>query len=50
METTTYNLHYDKQEHPISGKVFIAYAVKLNGQEERKHELTLTYKEEEPIE
>lgn len=50
METTTYKLHYDKQEHPISGKVFIAYAVKLNGQEERKHELTLTYKEEEPIE
>src|SRR5699024_3267178 len=50
MEATTHRLHYDKPEHPTSGKVFIAYAVKLDGQEGRKHELTLTYKEEEPIE
>jgi len=50
METTTYELSYDKQSNPLTGKVCIAYTVKLNGQEERKHELTLTYKEEEPTE
>src|SRR5699024_12731885 len=50
METTTDELSYDKQSNPLTGKVCIAYTVKLNGQEERKHELTLTYKEEEPTE
>lgn len=47
METNTEDLTYDRDEKKITGNVCILYTVKLNGEEERKHELKLSYQEEE---
>lgn len=47
METNTEELTYERNEDKVTGEVNILYTVKLNGQEERKHELKLSYQEEE---
>ncbi|MBY7144766.1 DUF1934 domain-containing protein [Virgibacillus sp. NKC19-3] len=46
METYTNAITYQPLDEKDIGKLVISYTVKLNGQEERKHELTLTLKEE----
>ncbi|UJL48339.1 DUF1934 domain-containing protein [Virgibacillus sp. NKC19-16] len=46
METYTNNITYQPFDDREMGKLTISYTVKLNGQEERKHELALTFKEE----
>lgn len=47
METNTQAITYESMNDFDKGKLAISYTVKLNGQEERKHELVLTYKEED---
>ena len=47
METFTNSIDYSQSEASIEGSLTIHYTVKLNGQDERKHTLKLTYKEEE---
>lgn len=46
METYTNSISYKRADQNQEGKLTIFYTVKLNGQEERKHELVLTYKED----
>ncbi|WP_449355751.1 DUF1934 domain-containing protein [Virgibacillus natechei] len=46
METYTNKITYQRLDEADMGKLAISYTVKLNGQEERKHELSLTFKEE----
>ncbi|PAV31394.1 hypothetical protein CIL05_01695 [Virgibacillus profundi] len=46
METYTNSISYQSMNENDQGKLTISYTVKLNGQEERKHELVLTYTEE----
>jgi uncharacterized beta-barrel protein YwiB (DUF1934 family) len=46
METFTDSIRYQPLDEVKNGKLTISYQVKLNGQENRKHELTLTFKEE----
>ncbi|OZU88476.1 hypothetical protein CIL03_12585 [Virgibacillus indicus] len=46
METFTNSIRYKIADHNVEGELNIFYTVKLNGQEERKHELVLTYKED----
>lgn len=46
METYTHKLGYQALTGTGSGKLSIAFTVKLNGQEERQHKLTLLLKEE----
>lgn len=47
METNTQSITYKSMNDFDKGKLSISYTVKLNGQEERKHELVLTYNEED---
>lgn len=47
METSTDTITYQSLTGNEKGRLTISYTVKLNGQEERKHELALTYKEED---
>lgn len=46
METYTETLTYQSIQSDAPGQLKISYTVKLNGEEERNHLLTLTYKEE----
>lgn len=43
METYTNKITYQPLNETDMGKLAISYTVKLNGQEERKHELELTF-------
>ncbi|MFC3039644.1 DUF1934 domain-containing protein [Virgibacillus xinjiangensis] len=47
METYTNNIFYQSVEDEDAGYLKISYHVKLNGQEERKHQLELIITEEE---
>ncbi|RLL42857.1 DUF1934 domain-containing protein [Oceanobacillus piezotolerans] len=47
METYTNQITYQSLAERNEGKLIISYTVKLNGQEERKHELVLVFKEED---
>ncbi|MUK89615.1 DUF1934 family protein [Ornithinibacillus sp. L9] len=47
METFTDNISYHSTDNARSGQLTIDYKVKLNGQAERKHELMLTFNEED---
>ncbi|MBP1969829.1 uncharacterized beta-barrel protein YwiB (DUF1934 family) [Virgibacillus natechei] len=46
METYTNSINYQPLYETDNGYLGISYSVKLNGQEERKHELALTFMEE----
>lgn len=46
METYTHKLGYQAPNDTDTGKLSIDFTVKLNGQEEREHQLTLLIKEE----
>ncbi|MFD1852212.1 DUF1934 domain-containing protein [Oceanobacillus bengalensis] len=48
METFTKKITYHSDTSSNEGKLMIDYTVKLNGQDERKHELMLVYIEEDP--
>lgn len=45
METFTHSITYESIKVSEQGRLVIDYTVKLNGMEERKHILELTYKE-----
>jgi uncharacterized beta-barrel protein YwiB (DUF1934 family) len=47
METYTNSLFYQAMDSQQEGQLIINYTVKLNGQEERKHKLTLTINKED---
>lgn len=47
METATTSLKYRSLTKEAIGKLVVLYKVKLNGQEQRNHQLVLTYKREE---
>lgn len=47
METDTKSFTYDSLTEAEAGRLFIAYTVKLNGMQERKHVLELTYQKED---
>jgi uncharacterized beta-barrel protein YwiB (DUF1934 family) len=47
METYTNSIDYQALSNQQDGQLNIDYTVKLNGQEERKHKLTLTLKKED---
>ncbi|WP_042143944.1 DUF1934 domain-containing protein [Paucisalibacillus sp. EB02] len=47
METYTNSINYQALDSQHEGQLNIEYTVKLNGQDERKHKLTLTLKKEE---
>ncbi|WP_047980914.1 DUF1934 domain-containing protein [Ornithinibacillus contaminans] len=47
METYTKAIRYQSLEDGTEGRLHIIYTVKLNGQDERNHELTLTYNKED---
>lgn len=47
LETVTQRLKYEPIPTRYSGKLEIDYTVSLNGQQERKHKLVLTYQEED---
>ncbi|WP_085994007.1 DUF1934 domain-containing protein [Oceanobacillus senegalensis] len=47
METYTTKLEHHQKDDRSEGKLSILYTVKMNGQDERKHELELRYKEED---
>lgn len=46
METYTHKLGYHAPSNTDTGKLALAFTVKLNGQEERDHQLTLLIKED----
>lgn len=46
METYTTSISYKTSTYNDEGELAIFYTVRLNGQEERNHELVLTYKED----
>ncbi|RKQ31543.1 DUF1934 domain-containing protein [Oceanobacillus halophilus] len=46
METFTKKMTYKQKSEITEGQLAISYTVKLNGQDERKHDLILSYKEE----
>ncbi|MCT2538277.1 DUF1934 domain-containing protein [Aquibacillus koreensis] len=48
METHTDQITYQKPENGSTGKLFISYTTKLNGEGERRHRLTITMKEVTP--
>lgn len=45
LETTTHRLTYKTFDHRIGARLEIDYAVSLNGQQKRQHQLVLTYEE-----
>ncbi|WP_407269239.1 DUF1934 domain-containing protein [Radiobacillus sp. PE A8.2] len=45
METYTDQITYQQLTEGKTGKLFISYKTKLNGESERRHRLTLTFKE-----
>lgn len=45
METHTDRINYQQPKNHQPGKLFISYTTKLNGEGNRKHRLTLTFKE-----
>jgi uncharacterized beta-barrel protein YwiB (DUF1934 family) len=47
METLTKEISYQANSQQTKGQLKIDYTVKLNGQEERHHTLTLTYQKED---
>lgn len=47
METYTNSLFYQAMDSQQEGQLIIDYTVKLNGQQERKHKLTLTINKED---
>lgn len=47
METFTTSITYDPQDQLNQGKLTILYRVKLNGTEERKHQLVILYSKED---
>nr|WP_205138071.1 DUF1934 domain-containing protein [Virgibacillus halotolerans] len=47
METTTNKITYQPLTEQDNGSLVMSYNVKINGQEERQHKLTLTYNEED---
>jgi uncharacterized beta-barrel protein YwiB (DUF1934 family) len=47
METNTDNITYQPLTDDDNGTLVMSYGVTINGQEERKHKLTLTYNEED---
>ena len=47
METDTKTITYQPLTDKDNGSLVMSYTVKINGQEKRKHELTLTYKQED---
>ncbi|HLQ72185.1 MAG TPA: DUF1934 domain-containing protein [Bacillota bacterium] len=49
METTTDSIVYKPLGQQSDGLLEMTYTVKLNGQDERKHTLTLSLKEEAPL-
>lgn len=46
METYTDQILYQEPENGREGRLFISYTTKLNGEGNRRHRLTLTFKEE----
>lgn len=47
METFTDELIYKEHPNQTGGELIMEYRVKMNGQEERKHKLELTFSEED---
>lgn len=47
METHTTDMTYHSMNELNQGKLFISYKVKLNGTNERKHELMISYSKED---
>lgn len=47
METYTDSFRYDSMKDSGKGKLIITYTVKLNGMQERKHKLELTFQKED---
>lgn len=47
METYTDSFTYDSLTEGVEGRLAITYTVKLNGMQERKHALELTYQKED---
>ncbi|CQR46135.1 putative beta-barrel protein YwiB [Paraliobacillus sp. PM-2] len=45
METHTDQITYQEPRNDHNGKLFISYTTKLNGEGNRRHRLTLTFKE-----
>ncbi|MFB1049670.1 DUF1934 domain-containing protein [Paraliobacillus sp. JSM ZJ581] len=45
METHTDQITYQELKHNQKGKLFISYTTKINGEGNRRHRLTLTFKE-----
>ncbi|WP_117168391.1 DUF1934 domain-containing protein [Paraliobacillus sediminis] len=45
METHTDQITFEQSKGTRSGKLFISYTTKINGEGERRHRLTLTFKE-----
>ncbi|MDC3414960.1 DUF1934 domain-containing protein [Aquibacillus sp. 3ASR75-11] len=46
METYTDQISYHQLGNQKKGELFVSYQVKLNGEQKRKHRLTLSFKEE----
>lgn len=49
METFTHSIGYQRLSDKQNGRLTIDYTVKLNGQDERKHQLALTIRHKEDI-
>lgn len=46
METYTDQIQFQEPVHNRGGRLFISYTTKINGEGNRRHRLTLTFKEE----